>query len=299
MRETGQPRAAFPILPLAACIVAMAGFQVGASFARTLFPAIGPVGTASLRLLFGALMLTALTRPWRSWPAKAPWGSLLALGASMACAITFFYLSIDRLPQGVAVAIQFLGPLSVAILGSRRPVDFLWAALAAAGLWLLLAVGQRFAGMDRLGVLYALCAAAGWAFYILVGRRVGAAFGSSTGALALAVAAIVILPFGALQAGWALASPSLMPMALWVAFLAAALPFSLEFYALPRLQARTFATFTSLEPAIGVLSGFLLSHDRLTLIQIGGVAAVMAAAAGAAWSGAERTAPTITDAPPT
>jgi inner membrane transporter RhtA len=280
-------------LPLAATVLAMLGFQVGASLAKQLFPAVGIVGTVTLRLALSAVMLMALTRPWRNWPRPAPLLSLLGLGASVTAAVLFFYLAIGRLPQGMAIALQFLGPLGVAVFGSRRPRDLLWAALAVLGGWLLLGAGFSLDHVDPLGVFWALCAAAGWASYILCGRPAGQAFGNSAAALAIGIAALIVLPFGAAQAAVVFHKPALIPLALLVAVVSAALPFSLEMYALPRVPARTFAVFTSLEPAFGVLSGLLLLGEKLTLGQTAGIALVIAAAAGAAWSSSAGAAPPL------
>jgi inner membrane transporter RhtA len=287
-------------LPLLATLSAMACFQVGAACAKSLFPEIGPQGAAALRLSLGAAMLLVIVRPWRRWPRPAPLLALLGLGVATGGAVLMFYLAQSRLPLGVAIALQFLGPLGVAIAGTRRPVDLVWAALAAAGVWQLVGSGAHTAGIDLLGVAFALCAAVAWAAYILCGRIASAAFGGSTGSLAASIAAVLVLPFGVAQAGSALLSPALLPMALLVALLSTVIPFSLELYALPRLPARTFATFTSLEPSFGVLSGWILLGQHLAITQIAGVAGVIVAAAGAAWSNSARPAAAdIADAPPT
>lgn len=293
--NSAQPAAglAAVALPLAATILAMLGFQVGASLAKQLFPAVGIVGTVTLRLALSAVMLIGLTRPWRSWPRPAPLLSLLALGASVTAAVLFFYLAIGRLPQGMAIALQFLGPLGVAVFGSRRLRDFAWVGLAVLGGWLLLGPSLRLGRIDPLGVVWALCAAAGWASYILSGRAAGQAFGNGAAALAIGIAALIVLPFGAAQAAVVFQKPALIPLALLVAVVSAALPFSLEMYALPRVPARTFAVFTSLEPAFGVLSGLVLLHEQLTLAQTAGIGLVIAAAAGAAWSSATPPAPPL------
>jgi inner membrane transporter RhtA len=275
------------LLPILAVISAMAAFQVGAAFAKNLFPAIGPEGAAALRLLFGSIMLIALVRPWRSWPKRAPLLPLFGLGLAMAGAIQMFYLAIDHLPLGIAIAIQFLGPLAIAVFGSRRAVDLVWAALAATGIWCLVATSSDGKPVDLVGVGWALGAAVSWASYILLGRRVTVTFGNSTAALAVGVAAIVILPIGIFHAGAALFAPELIPLALLVALFSAAIPFSLEFFAMPRMPPRVFAVFMSIEPTFGVLFGFLILHERLTLFQITGIAMVVIAAAGAAWSSKE------------
>jgi len=287
-------------LPLLATLCAMACFQVGAAGAKTMFAAIGPQGAAALRLLLGALILLAIARPWRNWPRPAPLLPLFGLGAATGGAVLMFYLAQSRLPLGVAIALQFLGPLAVAVFGTRRLIDLVWAGLAAVGVWCLVGSGARTSDIDLEGVAFALCAAVAWAAYILCGRIASAAFGGSTGALAASIAAILVLPVGIAQAGTALLSPALLPMALLVALLSTAIPFSLELYALPRLPARSFATFTSVEPAFGVLSGWVLLGQHLRLAQIAGVAVVIAAAAGAAWSSSARAAAAdIAEVPPT
>jgi len=277
----------------------MACFQVGAAFAKSLFPAVGPLGAVTLRLGFGAIMLVAIARPWRNWPRPAPIWPLLGLGVAAGGAVAMFYLAQSRLPLAVAISLQFLGPLAVAVFGSRRPIDLLWAALAAAGVWCLVGAGATASAVDPLGLGFAMCAAVAWASYILCGRAASAAFGGSTAALASSIAAILVLPFGVAQAGAALLAPSTLPMALLVALLSTVIPFSLELYALPRLPARTFATFTSLEPAFGVASGWVLLNQHLALARIAGVAVVITAAAGAAWSSARAAPPSLADAPPT
>ena len=303
MAEDGARKIGRIAAPLAAAVAAMASFQVGAAIAKQLFPAIGPLATATLRISLGAVLLLALSRPWRAWPKRAPLLPLLALGLCMPGVVLMFYLAMSRLPLAVAITLQFLGPLTVAVAGSRRLADFLWVALAAGGVWLLAGVAAPQGHLDPIGVAWALGAAVGWAAYILFGRAAGAAFGRSAAAVSVSLAAVVILPFGLGPAAAILTRPDLIPAVLAVAVLSTALPFSLELYAMPRVPARTFAVFTSLEPAFGVLSGLVLLHERLTTAQVLGVAAVIAAAAGAAWtSGARRAKAARADfaeAPPT
>lgn len=279
------------LLPFVATAAAMASFQFGAAIAKGLFSAVGPVGATTLRLVLGAAILMAMARPWRNWPKGAPILPLLGLGVSMAAAVLGFYLAISRLPLGVAIALQFLGPLAIAVAGSRRASDLLWAALAAAGVWGLVGVGGLAGAIDPLGVVFALIAATGWAGYILFGRITTLAFGRSAAAISVTIAAILIAPAGIYQAGAGLLAPAILPIAVVVALLATALPVSLEFYALPRMPARTFAVFTCLEPAFGVLAGLVMLHERLTTSQMLGVAAVIAAAAGAAWTSSARRQP--------
>ena len=278
------------LLPLLATVAAMASFQIGAALAKSLFAAVGPQGAATLRLGLGAAMLIALARPWRGWPHRPAWLALMGLGISMAAVIVMFFLALERLPLGVVIALQFLGPLCIAIIGSRRLTDLIWAVLAALGVWGLVGGGAPTPRLDFVGVGFALGAAAGWASYIVLGRAASASFGTSTAALAVSVAALLILPLGARDAVAGLLSPALIATALLMAVFASAIPFSLEMYALPRIPARTFAVFTSLEPAFGVLSGLLILNERLAAAQITGIALVAFAAGGAAWARGEETA---------
>lgn len=284
-------RTAAPLLPLAAMVAAMASFQIGAAIAKGLFPEIGLLGTAALRFGLSALMLLAILRPWRVRAGRGPVAAVIALGCSMAMAVICFYSAIQRLPLAIAIALQFLGPLAVAIGASRRPSDLLWAMLAGLGVWMLTAAGGAASGLDLVGVLFALAAAVGWAAYIILGRVAGAGLGSAAAALAVSTGAVITLPIGLLQAGGALFAPEHLPRALTVAVLSSALPFTLELYAMARLPSRTFAVFTCLEPAFAVLVGLIVLHERLALTQLAGVAIVIAGAAGAAWS-AGRASPT-------
>jgi len=251
-----------PLLPLLAILLAMACFQTGAAAAKQLYPAIGPIGTASLRLLLGGIILLVLVRPWRYWPANPPLLPLVGLGACMGATLLCFYLAIEHLPLGVALSIQILGPLLVAIFSSSRAIDLLWVALAGAGIWCLLGV----------------------AGCILFGRIVEPAFGKGTAALAVSVAALLVFPVGLAKVGTALFAPALLPLALLVALLSAAIPFSLELFAMPRLPARTFAVSMSLEPAFAVLAGLIFLREHLTWLQMAGILLVIGASAGSVLS---------------
>jgi inner membrane transporter RhtA len=281
-------------LPLLATAAAMAAFQGGAALAKGLFPFVGPEGAAALRLCLGGLMLLALSRPWRAWPKDAPLLPLGGLGACIAATILLFYLAIDRLPLGIAIALQFLGPVCVAVASSRKASDLIWPALAAVGVWLLVGANSGGSALDPLGVLFALGAAAGWGCYIVVGKIAGVSFGGSAAALSVSLAGLLILPFGLWTAGASLFSLHLLPLALAVALLAAAIPFALELYALRRLPSATFAVFTSLEPVFGVLFGLVLLGEQLAAVQLTGISLIVAAAAGAAWSTARSSTPTLT-----
>jgi inner membrane transporter RhtA len=276
------------LLPIAAVCGAMAAFQAGGAVAKSLFPIVGPQGAAALRMLLAAAMLAPVVRPWRNFPSKAPRVPLLGFGICTGFTVIMFYAAISRVPLGVAISLQFLGPLSVAILGSRRPSDVLWAALAGTGVWALVGRGTMSGVLDPLGVGFGLAAAVGWAGYILFGRAASAGFGRNAATLALAIGAVVALPIGVAHAGTALLSPRVIPIALLVALFSTALPVSLEVYALTRMPARTFAVFMSLEPVFGAIAGLVILREALAPVQIAGVAAIVTAAAGAAWSSAAR-----------
>jgi inner membrane transporter RhtA len=205
------------------------------------------------------------------------WGYGLTLGIMNLC----FYMALRTVPLGIAVALEFLGPLAIALLGSRRALDFLWVALVVGGLALLLPWHAQTQALDPVGVLYALGAAVGWATYILLGRRAGTAFGGDAVALGTAIGALVAVPVGVMHAGAALFSLSALPFALGVAVLSSALPFSLEMHALTRLPARTVGILVSIEPAMGALLGLMFLDEHLNTFQWLAIAAIIAASIGA------------------
>ncbi|CAP44035.1 putative membrane protein [Bordetella petrii] len=267
----------YPVLLL---MVAMVSMQGGASLAKSLFPAVGAQGTAALRLLFSALMLLAYFRPWRVRLPASGWRVVLAYGLSLGAMNLLFYMALRTIPLGMAVALEFTGPLAVALLSSRRLTDFAWIALAAAGLLLLVPHGADMHTLDPAGMAYALAAGLCWALYIVSGRRAGTRHGTQTVALAASVAALAVLPFGLAQAGPALFSPALLPLAVGVAILSSSLPYALEITVLARMPVRVFGTLLSLEPVFAAVSGLLFLGEILTLTQWAAVAAIVAASAG-------------------
>jgi len=272
------PRSPF-LLPLILLLVAMASMQGGASLAKSLFPQAGAAGTAALRLTFSALILALVLRPWRLRLDRAGWRAVMLYGLSLGTMNLLFYLSLRTVPLGIAVALEFVGPLTLAVVTSRRAADLLWVALAAAGLWALLP-GLHGVSLDPLGAACALGAGACWALYVVFGRSASLRGGVPTVALAALVAAGAVLPVGLAQAGAALFSPQLLPYALGVALLSSALPYGIEVWVLARMPARVFGTLMSLEPAFAALSGLLFLGERLTPLQWLGIAAVVAASAG-------------------
>ena len=270
------------VLPIALLLVAMVSIQTGASLAKSLFPLVGPEGTTALRLTLGALILTLIMRPWRARLTLASCRSLLGYGLALGGMNLLFYMSLKTIPLGIAVALEFTGPLALALLSSRRLLDFVWIALAVFGLWLLLPTQQSEAHLDPLGMALALAAGLCWALYIVFGQKAGAEHGTHTVALGTIVAALLVIPVGLYTAGGALFSVDLLPVALAVAVMSSALPYSLEMVALTRLPARTFSILMSMEPAIAALSGLLFLSEKLTTHQWLAIGAIILASAGAA-----------------
>jgi inner membrane transporter RhtA len=272
-----------------AVVVAMASVQTGASFAKRLFPALGAAGTSTLRLVFASAVLVAIWRPWRPLPSRAALGTIALYGGALGAMNLSFYLSLRTLPLGLAVAIEFLGPLGVAVFASRRALDLAWAALAAVGIALVLPFVPSAAAIDPIGAAWAAMAAACWALYIVFGRRAAAVVeGGVATSLGMLVATAVVLPFGVADAGARLLDPSLLPAAFAVAMLSSAIPYSLEMIGLKRLPAHTFGILMSVEPAMAAVSGWIILGEQLTPRQLIAVGCVMAASLGSARSGVRR-----------
>ncbi|EMA4136818.1 threonine/homoserine exporter RhtA [Cronobacter turicensis] len=254
-------------LPVVVLIVAMASIQSGASLAKSLFPVVGAPGVTALRLALGTLILALVFKPWRLRFTRRQRMPLLVYGLALGAMNYLFYLSIRTVPLGIAVALEFTGPLAVALFGSRRPVDFLWVALAVLGLWFLLPLGQDVTHVDPLGAACALGAGVCWAIYIIAGQKAGAEHGPATVAIGSLIAAVVFVPIGAMAAGEALWHWSVLPVGLGIAILSTALPYSLEMTALTRLPTRTFGTLMSMEPALAAFTGMIFLGETLTLVQ--------------------------------
>ncbi|PQV85803.1 threonine/homoserine exporter RhtA [Cronobacter sakazakii] len=254
-------------LPVIVLIVAMASIQSGASLAKSLFPVVGAPGVTALRLALGTLILAVVFKPWRLRFTRSQRMPLLIYGLALGAMNYLFYLSIRTVPLGIAVALEFTGPLAVALFGSRRPVDFLWVALAVLGLWFLLPLGQDVMHVDPLGAACALGAGVCWAIYIIAGQKAGVEHGPATVALGSLIAAIVFVPIGAAAAGEALWHWSVLPAGIGIAILSTALPYSLEMTALTRLPTRTFGTLMSMEPALAAFTGMIFLGETLTLVQ--------------------------------
>jgi inner membrane transporter RhtA len=273
-------------------VTAVTTLQLGAGFAATLFDDLGPAGTAFARQALAAIVLLAVWRPRLAGRSRRELRLALAFGATLGGMNWMIYTAIDRIPLGIAVTLEFLGPLGVAVAGSRRPLDGVWVLMAGAGVVALSGAGGAGGGLDAGGVAAALTAAVLWATYIHLSARTGRVFAGGTGlALAMPVAALLVAPVGIAQAGGALLRPSLIASAAVVALASSVIPYSLELEALRRLPPRVFGVLMSLEPAVAALAGLVVLGQALGAREVGAIALVVAASAGAAATAAAASAP--------
>lgn len=277
------PRGTTPAILLV--IAGLACQEVGASLAVLLFPQVGPLGMVMLRLVFSALVLLVIARPRVRGHSRRDWTSVALFGLVLALMNSLFYLALERLPLGVTVTIEVLGPLVLSIVAARRASAWLWALLALAGVVAL--GGGGWDRLDPLGVLFALGAAGSWAFYILASARVGRAFPKLDGlALAMTVGALISLPLGIVDAGAALFRIEIVALGAAVAVLSSTIPYAFELIALRRLPAAAFAILMSLAPATASLAGFIFLGQHMTWLELAGIALVIAASIGAVRSSA-------------
>ncbi|MFD9359702.1 DMT family transporter [Streptomyces sp. NPDC060031] len=268
--------------PIALVVAAGISVQFGAALAVLIMPRAGAAGVVTLRLAVAALVLLLLCRPKLRGHTRADWTTVVWFGVTMAAMNGLFYQAVDRIPLGPAVTLEVLGPLALSVFVSRRLMNVLWAALALAGVVLLSSHGGGFGGLDPLGAGFALGAGVMWAAYIVFSARTGRRFPQADGlALAMAVAAVLSLPLGVIEAGSALLAPSTLALGAGVAVLSSVLPYTLELLALRRLPAPTFAILMSLEPAIAATAGFLVLHQALSALDAVAIALVIAASMGA------------------
>lgn len=274
------PAASRAILPYAAMLGSMLSLSVGTSFAKQLFPLVGAPGTSAYRVGFSALFLLILWRPWRRAWTRAELMDLGRYGAALGLLNLCFYQALQTIPFGIALAIEFVGPLGVALFHSRRLSHFLWIGLVVLGLGLLLPIRAGTPSLDPLGVGYAAASAALWALYIIFGQRaarVPSGYAVSVGMLA---AALVVVPVGFATAGIALLTPTLLAMGFVAAIVSSALPFSLEMIALKGLPKRIYGVLASGEPAVGAIAGIVFLHERLAWLQWLAIGCIIAAGIG-------------------
>lgn len=270
------------LVPILALIGAMASLCIGTSFAKSLFPLVGAQGTTAYRLVIGAIILLIIWRPWRFPLSLKDAGKIALYGVTLACMNLLFYMALRTLPLGVAIAIEFTGPLTLAVVLSRRAIDFVWIGCVVAGLLMLLPTGMSVNALDPVGTMYAVAAAVCWALYIIFGKIAGNVHGGQATSLGLTVAALVVVPVGVAHAGTTLLNPSLILAGVAVGILSSALPYSLEMVALRRLPQKTFGVLLSMEPAMGALAGVIILNEHLTSIQWLAIASIIVASAGCA-----------------
>ena len=275
-------------------MVSLITLCAGTSLAKGLFPFVGAEGTTTYRLVFSTLLLMAFWRPWRrAWTwADAP--ILVLFGATLGLMNLLFYNAIKTVPFGLAIAVEFTGPLAVALWSSKKPLDFVWIVLAVAGMGLILPLGNasgadmQAAAIDPVGIAYALGAGACWAVYIVVGQRVADRIGAFATPMGMLVAALLVTPVGISVAGSSLLNPEWMLAGLGIALLSSAIPYSLEMYSLKHLPKQTFSILLSLEPAVGALAGWLVLSEQLSTQQLGAIGLIMTASMGSAMTAGQR-----------
>ncbi|MBF9220493.1 EamA family transporter [Hymenobacter ruricola] len=274
----GSSRFTLPAVP--AVLLSIVSVQGGAAIAKGLFPVLGAAGTASVRIGLSALVLLAVVRPRLGLLRAAQWRAVVPYGLALGAMNFLFYGALARIPLGLAVTLEFVGPLGLALAGSRRWVDGVWVVLAAAGIALI--APWRSTGVDVLGLGLALAAGACWAVYIVLGRRTAALLpGAPAVAVGMLFAALPVLPFGVAGGGLLALTPHLLLLGAGLAVFSSVLPFTLEMQALRTLPTRTFSILMSLEPVAAAVSGWLLLGERLTPGQWLAVLFIVVASAGA------------------
>jgi inner membrane transporter RhtA len=269
-------RVAFP--PTALVLIGIVSVQLGSALAKHLFSVVGSFGAVALRLCFAALVLVLWWRPSLRMDRRT-WAVVIGYGVILGSMNLCFYLAIARIPLGIAVTIEFLGPLAVALAGSRRWLDVFWAVLAATGVALLM---EGRGDLDLIGFLFAFAAGTCWGLYILLGVALGRHTEGGNGlALGIAAAALVAVPFGVAQGGTALVQPWVLLTGFGVALLSSVIPYSVELEALRKMPPRVFGILMSLEPAMAALAGLIVLGELLDWLQWTAVLCVVAASVGA------------------
>ena len=286
MSASPRQQSGSPWLPIGLLLLSMISIQSGASLAKTLFPVIGAPGVTALRLLLGTAILLVIFKPWRLRFTRESLLPMLGYGLSLGAMNYLFYLALSTIPLGIAVALEFTGPLAVAMFGARKITDYLWIILVIAGLAFLLPLGEQIGDLEQLdpvGMLYALGAGAGWALYIIFGQRAGRFYGAATVSVGSLIAALIFFPVGAYHSDLSVMfSWAELPVGVAVAILSTAFPYSLEMVALTRLPTRTFGILMSLEPVIGAMVGIIFLSEHLLFTQWLALSCIVIASMGAA-----------------
>ena len=262
-----------------ALVSSQISLNAGAAIAKQLFPAVGVEGVTAYRIGFAALLMMAIFRPWRVPLTWRQAGNVAVYGSVIGLMNLLIYRSFSHIPMGIAVAIEVSGPLTVAVLSSRRPRDFAAVGLAVVGLYFLLPIHGEVDQLDPVGVAYAAGAAVCWALYIVFGKRVSTMHGGQSVAWGMTAGALFIVPLGAWSSGATMLTPSFMAVGLAIAVMSSALPYTLEMVSMRRLSSRTFSMFSSGAPAISALAGMLILGEHLTSTQWWAIASIVAATA--------------------
>ncbi|KYG67077.1 transporter [Bdellovibrio bacteriovorus] len=267
-------------------LLAMFSIQYGASLAKQLFPVLGAAGTTTLRVLFSAIVLTVMARPWKTKIPIKSWQVIALYGLSLGSMNLLFYMALQKIPLGIAVALEFVGPLGVSLYYSRKKIDLLWIGLALLGIIVLIPFDMTSAhALNLKGIALALAAGFFWGLYIIFGRKAAQAGpGLTVTAWGMWFAVLAVTPWGVSWDSEKISNISLWPVALAVALLSSTIPYALEMQALKKIPAKTFGVMMSMEPAIATLIGFIFLQEMLTGLQWVAVASVAIASAGSARS---------------
>lgn len=277
---SGGPGGRGSLGPVGLVLGGVISVQFGGALAVSLMPRAGALGVVTLRLVVAAVVLLGVCRPRLRGHSRADWGTVIVFGLTMGAMNALFYQAVDRIPLGPAVTLEVLGPLALSVLASRRVINLVWAGLALVGVFLL--GGGGFDSVDPVGAAFALGAGVMWAAYIVFSARTGRRFPQADGlALAMAVAALMVLPLGFAESGSRLLDPTTLALGGAVALLSSVLPYTLELLALRSLPASVFAILMSLEPAVAATAGFLVLDQVLTATEAAAVVLVVVASMGA------------------
>lgn len=270
---------------LALLFIAMVSIQSGASLAKSIFPTLGPAGATALRLIFATAILWSLFRPWKRKLSPQELKGIILYGLSLGLMNLLFYFALERIPLGVTVALEFTGPLFIATISSRRPLDFLWILLAGLGIYLLFPKIGQHQSLDLLGILYALGAGFFWGTYIHFGKKTTSQVdGKITAAYGMLFATLIVLPFSFYLGFHERIAFAVLPLGLAVAIFSSALPYTLEIIAMKDIPLRTFGVLMSLEPAIGALAGLVYLKEKLITQEIVAITLIILSSLGSTLS---------------
>ncbi|WP_291515625.1 DMT family transporter [Bdellovibrio sp. ArHS] len=270
---------------LSLLLIAMFSIQTGASIAKQIFPQAGAAGTTALRVFISALILSVVSKIWKHKISRNEILPVAAYGIALGAMNLLFYFSLERIPLGIAVAVEFTGPLAVALFASKKSWDVVWVGLAAMGIYLLVPSATTQESLDVLGLFLALAAGFFWALYIVFGKRIAKTEASlPVTTWGMWFAALVTVPTGLFFNGAQIQNPSLLPMGFAIALLSSAIPYSLEMKAMKSIPTKTFGILMSMEPVVAILIGFLILNETLTFTQWCAVSCIIAASAGSTLS---------------